>query len=200
MSVSAAFEAWGSVRAQRDVGSDPAANSRIARREAKEEAERARREEVRNAYIVANVCDDYYLGHVRPHRAKKGATEVRRMFDTMLGDLAEVPATQVTRSQAFDLIRSACLIRFGRYRPHCKRKPRTNRPRVSTACGTRSVERMFSSKPADAVAPIAARRGWMENASSRTKNRVKRDRAGSDDQLAASCAVIAKGLFDRMLA
>ena len=91
MSVSAAIEAWVNAKSERDGGADPAANARTARREAREEAEQARRTEEQNAYTVARVCDEYYLGHVRPHRAKKGATEVRRMFDKMLGALANVP-------------------------------------------------------------------------------------------------------------
>src|SRR5574337_388708 len=36
----------------------------------------------------------------------KGATEIRRMFDKMLGDTANIPAAELTRAQAFDLIRS----------------------------------------------------------------------------------------------
>ncbi len=106
MSVSAAIEAWVSAKAERDRGADPAENARAARREAREEAERARLSAECNAYTVARVCDDYYLGHVRPHRAKKGATETRRMFDKMVGSIADVPATQVTRAQAFELIKS----------------------------------------------------------------------------------------------
>lgn len=109
MSVSAAIEAWQNGRAQRDNGSDPAVDARYARREARKEVEQERRRVEQSAYTVAILCEDYYRGHLRQHRAKKGATEIRRMFDKMLGDLAEVPATQVTRSQAFDLIRSTAV-------------------------------------------------------------------------------------------
>ena len=50
--------------------------------------------------------------------------------------------------------------RVGGCRPHCRRKPRLNRPIASTGCGTRCAGRTFSSRPTDAAAPIAARRAW----------------------------------------
>lgn len=54
---------------------------------------------------MAQVCDDYWQGHVLPFRAKKGATEVRRMFDKMLGDTAGLAAKDISRAEAFDLIK-----------------------------------------------------------------------------------------------
>lgn len=49
---------------------------------------------------------DYWSGHVEPNRKPKGVTELKRMFEKMLGDVGDVPATELTRAQAFDLIKS----------------------------------------------------------------------------------------------
>lgn len=104
MSVHAAVVAWERLRDLRDSGRDPAV-------EAKAERERSRRaiaEAVAAStpcYTVAQVCDDYWQGHVLPFRAKKGATEVRRMFDKMLGDTAGLAAKDISRAEAFDLIK-----------------------------------------------------------------------------------------------
>ena len=56
-------------------------------------------------YTVADVANDYWEQHVARVRKQKGVTEVKRMFDTMLGETGAVPAVDLTRSQAFDLIR-----------------------------------------------------------------------------------------------
>jgi hypothetical protein len=45
-------------------------------------------------------------GHIKLHRAQKGAIEIERMFNTMLGDTGDLPAASITRSIAFDLIQS----------------------------------------------------------------------------------------------
>lgn len=104
MSTHVAVFAWERLRDLRDSGRDPAV-------EAKAERERSRRaiaEAVAAStpcYTVAQVCDDYWQGHVLPSRAKKGATEVRRMFDKMLGDTAGLAAKDISRAEAFDLIK-----------------------------------------------------------------------------------------------
>jgi hypothetical protein len=56
-------------------------------------------------YTVAHLCEDYWQGHVLQSRAKKGATEVKRMFDRMLGDTAGLSAKDISRAEAFDLIK-----------------------------------------------------------------------------------------------
>ncbi|MGZ8918950.1 MAG: hypothetical protein ACXW0T_12080 [Methylobacter sp.] len=53
---------------------------------------------------MRTLCDEYLAGHIYQHRAKKGATEITRMFDTMLGSIEGLPATAITRAMAFDLI------------------------------------------------------------------------------------------------
>jgi integrase len=106
VSVSGAIVAWEALRRRRDAGEDPAAAKRMARaallveRTATEEAAKTA------AYTVRKLCDDYIVQHIEPHRARKGAVEVERMFATMLGDLAALPAVAVTRAQAYELIQS----------------------------------------------------------------------------------------------
>lgn len=53
---------------------------------------------------VRQLCDSYLVGHVERHRKLKGAKEVRRMLETMLGDFAGLRAAAVTRAQAFAVI------------------------------------------------------------------------------------------------
>jgi len=104
MSLHAAVVAWERLRDLRDSGRDPAVEGRADR-------VRARRSiaEVAAAsapqYTVAHLCEDYWQGHVLQSRAKKGATEVKRMFDRMLGDTAGLSAKDISRAEAFDLIK-----------------------------------------------------------------------------------------------
>lgn len=105
MSVHAAITAWERVRTVRDSGADPALEAKARREEARQRADLAKRRAVRDANTVALVCENYYQGHVRHARAKKGATEIRRMFDTLLGETGSLPAASLTRAQAFDLIK-----------------------------------------------------------------------------------------------
>ncbi len=104
MSQHAAIVEWERLRDARAAGADPAEERAAARSEAaREKKERAAA--AVEAYTVAALCDDYHSGYIRLARKKKGADEVKRMFATMLGDLAAVPVPDVTRAQAFELIR-----------------------------------------------------------------------------------------------
>lgn len=95
---------WDGLKKRRDAGEDPALQSRIARNERRLE-EQARLENVRlSSYTVRDVALDYWEGHVLKTRKQKGATEVKRMFDKMLGETGNLPAAEITRAQAFDLI------------------------------------------------------------------------------------------------
>jgi len=95
---------WERLRGVRDGGADPA----LAKREKRHADQKLKRSDLERrrgqAYTVRKLADDYLAGHVDRHRKAKGATEVRRMFDTMLGDLAGTAAAEVSRSQAFDLL------------------------------------------------------------------------------------------------
>ncbi|MDR6521813.1 integrase [Variovorax paradoxus] len=97
MSEAAAIGAWEALRALRESGVDPVAEKRQARTEAAPAAKQAR-------YSVRDVVDDYLAGHVDVHRKPKGATEVRRIMDRQLGELSNVKASTLTRSQAFDFL------------------------------------------------------------------------------------------------
>lgn len=90
MSPAAATAEWEKLRARRDAGEEPT-------------SERAAKPKVGTITVDA-VCKLYLEGHVERNRKLKGAKEIRRMFDTMLGDTANLKAEAVTRAEAFDLI------------------------------------------------------------------------------------------------
>jgi integrase len=102
-SVHAAITQWEALRQSREAGRDPAAEAKAARTERRQVAE-AKKAKVK-PYTVADVANDYWEQHVAMVRKQKGVTEVKRMFDTMLGNTGAVPAIDLTRAQAFDLIR-----------------------------------------------------------------------------------------------
>lgn len=104
MSVHAAVVAWEKLRDLRAAGSDPALEEKEKRAKIAAADDARSKQQEAASYTVRCVCDDYWSGHVHRNRAKKGATEVFRMFDTMLGDVASIPAGDLTRAQAFDLI------------------------------------------------------------------------------------------------
>jgi hypothetical protein len=98
------FVAWEKLRDLRDSGRDPAVEARSEREQARLAiAEKAAA--ARSAYTLAQACEDYWQGHVAPTRAKKGVTEVKRMFDKMLGDTGCLAASEISRAEAFDLIK-----------------------------------------------------------------------------------------------
>lgn len=109
MSPAAAIVEWEKLRAARDSGRDVAAEKRsgLAAARAAESGEI-----VPDAvgYTVRRLCNDYLTGHVELRRKLKGAKEVRRMFDTMLGALADAKPDSITRSQAFDFLQSFAAI------------------------------------------------------------------------------------------
>ncbi|WP_235943160.1 tyrosine-type recombinase/integrase [Zoogloea dura] len=106
MSVHSAVAEWEKLRLARNAGQDPAEAKQEARRVRAEGAAAKAAEKSAAAYTVATVCNDYYRGYVRLARAKKGADEVARMFDKMLGDIGQVPAHTLSRAQAFELIQA----------------------------------------------------------------------------------------------
>lgn len=95
---------WENLRQRRANGEDIAETKRSARSAERVKAEEVERPDVARPYTVGDVCNDYWSGHVKPNRAPKGAREVRRLFDRELGALADAPAHEVTRAQAFELI------------------------------------------------------------------------------------------------
>lgn len=104
MSPAAAAVEWENLREQRDAGRDPATERRAAR--SLISAANGSMVPQGGHYTVRQLCEDYLVGHVERHRKLKGAREVRRTFDTMLGDFGKLVAATVTRTQAFDLLES----------------------------------------------------------------------------------------------
>lgn len=102
VSIHGAIVEWERLRDRRNDGRDPALEGKQDKAEQRQKILRAQTK----PYTIRDACDDYWEGHVAPTRAKKGATEVRRMFDKDLGEIGDVPATELPRAQAFDLIRS----------------------------------------------------------------------------------------------
>ncbi|KAF7598230.1 MAG: alpha/beta hydrolase [Candidatus Dactylopiibacterium carminicum] len=102
-SMHAAIAAWEDLRARRDAGEDPAEDAKSKRLEKRAAA--AAKKRTAAIGTVRQVALDYLDGHIDKVRAPKGAAEVRRMLTTMLGDVATVLAADLTRAQAFDLIK-----------------------------------------------------------------------------------------------
>jgi len=106
VSYPAAIVAWEKLKAERDKGIDPALVAKDMRVQRRGAIEKKRMEAGENAYTVRKLCDDFVDGYVRGHRNKKGVEEVERMFNTMLGDVGDLPAVSITRQIAFNLIES----------------------------------------------------------------------------------------------
>ncbi|WP_168794477.1 tyrosine-type recombinase/integrase [Paraburkholderia aromaticivorans] len=103
MSIAAATAAWEALRAARDSGRDPAKEKRAERTTARA-APSADSMLPHASPTVRDVAMAYLRGHVQQARKLKGANEVKRMFDTMLGPVAEKDAATLTRRDAFSLI------------------------------------------------------------------------------------------------
>ncbi|SIO39211.1 Phage integrase family protein [Burkholderia sp. GAS332] len=105
MSVAAAVSAWEALRAARDSGRDPAKEKRAERANTRT-APSSGSMLPHGSPTVREVCAAYVNGHINKARKEKGAAEVRRMFDKMLGAVGDLDAATLTRRQAFSLIES----------------------------------------------------------------------------------------------
>lgn len=106
MSFPSAIVQWEQLRTIRDAGRDPAAEKRSDRNDAKEAVDHKRNAKKADEFTVRQLYEGYLTGHVERNRKAKGATEIRRLFEKMLGAFADRPAATVTRAQAFDLLES----------------------------------------------------------------------------------------------
>lgn len=106
MSALVAISNWERLRGERESGRDPAAEKRTAKVVARAATAASLKVQKETAYTVQLLCNDYLEGHINRHRKKKGADEVGRIFRTMLGPMADLPAAAISRSQAFDLLES----------------------------------------------------------------------------------------------
>jgi integrase len=96
MGFPAALAAWERARAARNAGGDLAAEKRERRQAATAQAAAER-------YTVRKACAEYlaaYRGNVVP----KTYAEAERLFDVELASIADLPAADLTRAHAFDLL------------------------------------------------------------------------------------------------
>ncbi|WP_042301020.1 tyrosine-type recombinase/integrase [Paraburkholderia kururiensis] len=103
MSPALAIAKWEGLRDLRNAGVDPAAEKRRERPINSGMVQPSR-------YTVRALCRDYVEGHIERHRKTKGAKEVVRMFDKMLGTLGDSEASALTRTRAFSLLESHAAI------------------------------------------------------------------------------------------
>lgn len=103
MSLSGALAAWEVARQARGAGSDPALAKRADRSAERERLDGLRAERRRKTYTVRDACDDYLRGY-HGTVATKTYAELERLFTRELDSLATVPAAELTRAQAFDLL------------------------------------------------------------------------------------------------
>lgn len=100
LSIAAAAVEWERLKQARNAGNDPA----LAKRQANDSVDVMVQQG--DSPTVRDICSAYLTGHVERNRQSKGAAEVARMFRTMLGDIADLPAVEVTRERAFSKIDS----------------------------------------------------------------------------------------------
>ncbi|KGX52707.1 tyrosine-type recombinase/integrase [Burkholderia pseudomallei] len=100
LSIAAAAVEWERLKQARNAGNDPA----LAKRQANDSV--GVMVQQGDSPTVRDICSAYLTGHVEGNRQSKGAAEVARMFRTMLGDIADLPAVEVTRERAFSKIDS----------------------------------------------------------------------------------------------
>ena len=100
VSIAGAAVEWERLRDQRNAGNDPALSKRQALGTVGVMVQQG------DSLTVGDVCAAYLKGHVEHNRKSKGAVEVARMFRTMIGDIAETPAAELTRERAFAKIDS----------------------------------------------------------------------------------------------
>ena len=95
MSIASAMGEWEALRARRDAGEDLAGERRAERIQARGPV-----------YLVGELMDDYMTEHVRRARKEKGVREVESLFRRVPAVLRRMPAADVTRTVAFDMIQS----------------------------------------------------------------------------------------------
>ncbi|KWC29778.1 alpha/beta hydrolase [Burkholderia ubonensis] len=100
LSIAVAAVEWERLRDERNAGNDPALTKRQAHGSVGVMVQQG------DSLTVRDVCTAYLEGHVERNRKSKGAAEVARMFRTMIGDIAELPAAELTRERAFSKIDS----------------------------------------------------------------------------------------------
>ena len=93
MAASAAAAKWQELKALRDAGADPAADKKAQRVLAAE-----------GVYTVSRAVEDYITLHLEANRKADGAKAVAARLRNATAELASLPAAEVTRRMAFDLV------------------------------------------------------------------------------------------------
>lgn len=91
---------WEKKRTERQAGVDPSLQKREAKRAAAAEARRLAHGE----YTVRDVIEDYLTGHIDLARKPKGRAEVRRILTQHVATIADRPAEQLQRKEAYKLL------------------------------------------------------------------------------------------------
>jgi len=106
MSSTEAVAAWETARAARNAGQEVIAEQQQEKAAERASATAEKAAKTSRAYTVRKLVEAYLDGRVDVNRKPKGAAEVRRMFDTMLDPIENMPAAEVTRRDAFGLLES----------------------------------------------------------------------------------------------
>ncbi|MFS2023840.1 tyrosine-type recombinase/integrase [Massilia sp. CT11-137] len=103
MSYHKAVTEWEQVKTQNRAGRELAAERQQAREAQRAAAEAERLRKKREGYLVRHVIEDY-CEHLARVRKAKGAAEARRTLVKGAEPIAELPAGDLTRAEAFDLL------------------------------------------------------------------------------------------------
>lgn len=103
MGPTVALVAWQQARDTRATGADLAVSRKSEGRDRRKKGEKVRQERAQADYTVRSLANDFlssYTGTVVP----KTYAELKRLFARELGPIADVPASTLSRTQAFALI------------------------------------------------------------------------------------------------
>lgn len=102
LSLQEAIGRWSEARKERDDGVDLA----IVRRKTRQEQRAAKPTRAAGVCTVRTLVNDYVIHELRGRRKDRGTNEVQRMFDTMLDEIAALPAADIGRAEAYSLVES----------------------------------------------------------------------------------------------
>lgn len=103
MSPTAALVAWQQAREARALGTDIASRRRKDKSDERGRVEQTRKAKALGDYTVRRLADDY-LSSYRGTVTDKTFTELERLFVRELSAIASLPASKLTRTEAFELI------------------------------------------------------------------------------------------------
>jgi hypothetical protein len=98
MGLPAAIAKWQELKDARSLGIDPALERKAARKAARKAKE--------PDFTVAQIVSDYITDHLNVNRKPAGAKAITARLLSAITPIADMPAPEVTRTDAFDLIKS----------------------------------------------------------------------------------------------